>query len=187
MTAVAEGEVARGSKVLLREKHLGDAANDYRWRTDRELARYDAARPFLSSFQDYLALFQDELAYANPYRHSLAIEDLTGQHIGNAMYYNIDQMRGEAEIGLTIGEREYWDQGYGTEAVGLLVRYLLTKKGLRRVHLKTLEWNQRARRCFEKVGFEECGRSRRGGNDFILMEFQRERLEPGGGGRLAGV
>jgi RimJ/RimL family protein N-acetyltransferase len=83
-------------------------------------------------------------------------------------------MRREAEIGITIGEREYWNQGYGSEAVGLLVRYLLMKKGFRRVHLKTLEWNERARRCFEKVGFEECGRSRRGGNDFILMEFRRE-------------
>jgi len=178
MTAVAEGEVARGSKVLLREKQLGDAANDYRWRTDRELAYYDAARPFVSSFQEYLTLFQDELAYANPYRRSLAVEDLTGRHIGNAMYYNIDQMRGEAEIGITIGEREYWSQGYGAEAVGLLVRYLLTKKGFRRVHLKTLEWNQRARRCFEKAGFEEYGRSRRGGSDFILMEFRQEWLRP---------
>jgi len=178
MTAVAEGEVARGSKVVLREKHLGDAADDYRWRTDRELACYDAARPLVSSFDEYLTLFQDELAYANPYRHSLAIEDLAGRHIGNTMYYNIDVMRREAEIGITIGEREYWNRGYGAEAVGLLVRYLLTKKRFRRVHLKTLEWNQRARGCFEKVGFEECGHSRRGGNDFVLMELRREWIEP---------
>lgn len=178
MRAVTEGEVARGNRVVLREKRMADAADDYRWRTDRELARYDAARPFTASFDEYLALYQDDLAYPNPYRRSLAIEDLAGRHIGNAMYYNIDLMRQEAEIGITIGEREYWNQSYGSEALRLLVSYLFAKKGFRRLHLKTLEWNYRARRCFEKAGLVQCGRSRRGGQEFILMEFRREWLRP---------
>ncbi len=33
----------KGKKVILREKRLEDAANDYRWRTDPELARLDGA------------------------------------------------------------------------------------------------------------------------------------------------
>ena len=67
--------------------------------------RYDAARPFAATYNDYLALFRDELPYPSPYRRSLAIEDMDGQHIGNVMYYNIDTIRREAEIGITIGER----------------------------------------------------------------------------------
>jgi RimJ/RimL family protein N-acetyltransferase len=54
----------------------------------------------------------------------------------------------------------------------------LAKKGFRRLHLKTLEWNHRARRCFEKAGLVEYGRRRRGGQEFILMEFRREWLWP---------
>lgn len=168
-----EGEVARGARVVLREKRLGDAPNDFRWRTDAELARYDAARPFAGTYNDFLALYRDELNYPSPYRRSLAIETLDGRHIGNAMYYNIDQNRREAEIGITIGEREYWNQGYGTDAVAVLVRHILEVTGFERVHLKTLEWNHRARRAFEKAGFVECGRVRRGGNGFILMEIWR--------------
>ena len=171
MTTKIDREVARGAHVVLREKRLDDAHNDYRWRTDAELARYDAARPFAATYQDYLALYRDELTYPSPYRRSLAIEeDGTGRHIGNAMYYNIDAIRREAEIGITIGERDCWGRGYGRDAVGALVRHIFATTGFRRAYLKTLEWNVRAQHSFEAAGFRVCGRSRRGGNSFVVME-----------------
>ena len=176
MTTLAQGEVARGARVALREKRLGDAPDDYRWRSEPELSRYDAARPLVVTYHEYLALYREELLYPSPYRRSLAIEDEAGRHIGNIMYYNIDTLRQEAELGITIGERQYWGRGYGAEAVQLLLEYLLGKLGLRRVYLKTLSWNRRAHRCFEKAGFRECGRTSRGGSSFILMECRREWL-----------
>ncbi len=176
MTTLVQGEVARGARILLREKRLDDVSDDYRWRTASELSRYDAARPLTLTYQEYLALYRDELLYPSPYRRSLAIEDEGGRHIGNIMYYNIDTLRQEAELGVTIGERQYWNQGYGTEAVRLLVEHLLGGMGFRRVHLKTLAWNRRAHRCFEKAGFVECGRTHRSGNSFVLLELRREWL-----------
>lgn len=176
MTTLFQGEVARGVRTLLREKRLGDAPDDYRWRSSPDLCRFDAARPLTMSYQQYLALYREELLYPSPYRRSLAIEDESGRHIGNVMYYNIDALRQEAEMGITLGERECWGQGYGSEAVRLLLEYLLGRLGFRRVHLKTLEWNVRARRCFQKAGFVECGRASRGGNSFVLMECRREWL-----------
>lgn len=170
MTTTLEGEVARGERIVLREKRLSDAPNDFRWRTDPELARFDAARPFSATYNDYLALYRDELAYPSPYRRSLAIETYDGRHIGNVMYYNIDGVRGEAEIGITIGEREYWSKGYGRDAVETLVRHIFRTTGFRRVYLKTLDWNVRAQRAFEAAGFRVCGRSRRGANSFVIME-----------------
>ena len=177
MTTLVQGEVVRGVRVVLREKRLGDAPDDYRWRSEPELSRYDAARPLSMTYQEYLALYREELLFPNPYRRSLAIENEAGLHIGNVMYYNIDTLRQEAELGITIGERQYWGRGYGTEAARLLVERLLGKRDFRRVHLKTLDWNRRARRCFEKAGFAECGRAYRSGNSFILMEVRREWLE----------
>jgi ribosomal-protein-alanine N-acetyltransferase len=171
MTTTVEGEVARGEHVVLREKRLGDAPLDYRWRTDPELARYDAARPFAATYHDYLALYRDELLYPSPYRRSFAIEDEAGRHIGNVMYYNIDTVRREAEIGITIGDRDYWGRGYGRDAVKTLVRHIFRTGGMRRVYLKTLEWNVRAQRSFERAGFRMCGRARRGGNSFVIMEY----------------
>ncbi len=174
MTTLVPGEVARGARVVLREKQLGDAPDDYRWRTEPELSRFDAARPLAVTYQEYLALLREELLFPSPYRRSLAIEDEAGHHIGNIMYYNIDTIRQEAELGITIGERSCWSRGYGSEAVRLLSEHLLRSTRFRRVHLKTLDWNRRARRCFLKAGFAECGRAQRGGNTFVLMELRRE-------------
>ncbi len=185
MTTLVHGEAVRGARVLLREKRLGDAPNDYRWRREPKLARYDAARPLTMTFQEYLALYREEVLYPNPYRRNLAIEDETGQHIGNIMYYNIDMLRGDVELGITIGERRCWGQGYGREATRLLVEHLLGRMGFHRVHLKTLAWNRRALRCFETAGFVEYGRIHRSGDGFVLMECCRGWLdssaEPGEG------
>ncbi len=176
MTTLVQGEVARGTRVVLREKRLGDAPDDYHWRSQSDLSRYDAARPLTMTYQEYLAFYREELLYPSPYRRSLAIEDEAGRHVGNVMYYNIDTLRQEAELGITIGERQYWGKGYGTEAVRLLIEHLLGRLAFRRLHLKTLAWNRRARRCFEKAGFVECNRSYRGASGFIFMELRRERL-----------
>jgi len=183
MTSTVEGEVIRGHRVVLREKRPSDAEDDYAWRSDPELARFDAARPFSASFEDYEALYEDELAYPSPFRHTLAIEDTSGRHIGNVMYYNIDDARGEAELGITIGVREYWGRGYGSDAVRTVLQHLFTKLTLKRVYLKTLDWNERARRSFEKAGFVAYGTNRRGGHDFVLMEVRRDWLDmaPDGG------
>jgi RimJ/RimL family protein N-acetyltransferase len=176
MMSAVKGEVARGAKVVLREKRPSDADDDYAWRSDPELARFDAARAFSASFDDFRALHEEELAYPSPSRRTLAIEDQASRHIGNVMYYNIDYAHGEAELGVTIGVRECWGQGYGTDAVRTLVRHLFTKTALRRLYLKTLDWNERARRSFEKAGFVVYGATRRGGHDFTLMEVRREWL-----------
>ena len=176
MTTAVQGEVARGDRVVLREKRLGDAHDDFRWRSEPDLTRFDAARPLTMTYLEYLALFREELFYPSPYRRSLAIEDMDGRHIGNVMYYNIDSIRQEAELGITIGEREYWNRGFGAEAMSMLAEHLLSHMGFRRVYLKTLTWNQRARRSFEKAGFVPSGRSQRSGHTFVLMELRREWL-----------
>jgi RimJ/RimL family protein N-acetyltransferase len=90
------------------------------------------------------------------------------------MYYNIDRARGEAEIGISIGERGCWSQGYGSDALMTMVRMLLGQGGMRRLYLHTLDWNERAQRCFRKAGFAICGTSWRDGHTFLVMELRRE-------------
>jgi hypothetical protein len=45
---------------------------------------------------------------------------------------------------------------------------------LKRVYLHTLDWNERAQRCFSKSGFQPVRRVRRMAQDFILMEVLRD-------------
>ena len=176
MTAVA-GELARGQLIVLRAKTMSDAEKDYAWRQDPELAALDAARPYNGSFKEYVSIFGDELSYPSPYRRTVGVEDHQGQHIGNVMYYNVDYQRREAEIGVTIGLREYWGRGFGTDLLRTFVGFMFETLPLDRVYLKTLDWNLRAQRSFEKAGFARYGMSRRGEYNFILMELRKKDFE----------
>lgn len=175
----------RGGRVILREKRLEDAWNDYQWRSDPELARLDAATPLNTSFEQYLRFYQDELRYPTPSSRRFAIQTLDGRHIGNCMLYDIDTLRGEAEVGIMIGDRNYWGQGYGYDALVTLINYTFSHSSLVRLYLHTLEWNTRARRCFLKIGFSEVRPVRRNGQTFILMELGRDRWEEIKGEKLA--
>ncbi|MFC1967052.1 GNAT family N-acetyltransferase [Chloroflexota bacterium] len=162
-----------GSKVNLRDKKLSDARQDYHWQTDPDLAELDAA-PLLSvSFAGYLLDYTAQLHNKNQPRHMLAVETIDGVHIGNCTYYNVDDKRREAEVGIVLGDRGYWDKGYGQDALLALVRYVFLNTATERIHLKTLDWNERAMKCFQKCGFSTCGRVRRDGYSFVMMELHR--------------
>ena len=168
----------RGAKIILRDKRVEDAEKDYIWRSDPELARLDAAIPLTMSFERYMKLFEDQLKYPTPGSHHYSIDavDSDGQQvkfIGNCMYYDLDTVNLEAELGIVIGDRDYWSDGYGCDAVTTLLEHLFTDRDLKRVYLHTLEWNMRAQRSFSKSGFEPLKPVRRMAHDFILMEVLR--------------
>jgi ribosomal-protein-alanine N-acetyltransferase len=174
VTSVVKGELARGELVVLRAKTINDAEQDYEWRRDPELATFDAARPYGGSLREYISIFGDELNYPSPYRRTIAVEDHQGLHIGNVMYYNADFHRREAEIGITIGLRSYWSKGFGTDLLRTFAGYMFETMQIDRIYLKTLDWNVRAQRSFEKAGFVRYGVSKRGDYNFILMELRRD-------------
>lgn len=87
---------------------------------------------------------------------------------------------GEAFVGIGIGERELWSKGYGSDAMRVILRYGFSELNLRRVSLDVFEYNPRAIRSYEKVGFVHEGRVRgylhRSGQrwDLIFMGILRE-------------
>ena len=171
------GLLIRGDLVVIREKRIEDAPDDYSWRIDEELARLDATRPIRMSFEDFLRYSRDELVYSSSTSKRLAIDTHDGKHIGNCMYYDIDLRRRRAELGIMIGDRDHWNSGYGTNAVDSLLAHMFTATTLELVYLHTLDWNQRARFSFVKSGFREIKKVRRSGRDFIYMEIARSEWE----------
>jgi RimJ/RimL family protein N-acetyltransferase len=81
-------------------------------------------------------------------------------HIGNLGMIGLDERIGIGEIGIAIGEKDYWNQGYGTKAMELLVQHGFETLNLNRVALRVFANNTRAIRCYEKVGFVHEGRMR---------------------------
>jgi RimJ/RimL family protein N-acetyltransferase len=167
------GKSLSGHKVRLRPKKLTDVRNDYTWQSDPELARLDAAPALKLSFPVYLMDYINIIHQPERNRYPLAIETLDGQHIGNCTCYDIDESKGEAQVGIMIGDRDYWDKGYGTDVLNTLVDHIFLATMLNRIYLKTLEWNLRAQKCFRSCGFTEYSREPQNGYNFLFMELTR--------------
>ena len=170
-------EVAHGRKVVLRGKRVEDAQEDYRWRTDPELVELDAAVVLRQPFDAFNRDYEHELQAALPWMRRYAVDTLDGLHIGNCMVYDIDTVNGQCEVGILLGDRRYWNGGYGREAMLLLMEECFKMPAMNRLYLHTLAWNARARRAVAGCGFREEGPDRRGGHDFILMDITREEWE----------
>ena len=162
-----------GRKIVLRDKTIEDARDDYTWECDPELARLDATSPVKCSFARYRSDYAEELRI--PYSSScrFAIDTLDGKHIGNCAYYNISERNGETELGIMIGDREYWNKGYGVDVINTLLAHIFESTQLKRVYLKTLATNYRAQTSFRRAGFKPYVRLVRDGHDFLFMEIYR--------------
>jgi len=172
-----EADLIKGNKVVIRPKRISDASNDYVWRRDEELTRLDASQMLRMPFSSFLLDYHDEISLESPRRRRFAIDTLDGQHIGNCMIYNIDTRKREAELGIMIGDRDYWDNGYGVDAVNTLVDHVFKTMAIDRIYLNTLEWNLRAQRCFRKCGFAPFKKQKRFSNTFVVMELLRDDWE----------
>jgi RimJ/RimL family protein N-acetyltransferase len=148
-----------GRVVTLRHHRPENLPAVRRWYGDPELAkltRYQT-RPMSSEEVDHFfrtrLLSRDALAYAIHVRE-------TGRLIGVTTFSALDPDNGSALYHITIGERDAWSRGYGTEATELMLEHAFTRLNLHRVALSVFSFNQRAIRSYEKAGFRIEGRLR---------------------------
>lgn len=163
----------RGEKVLLRPIQAADLPKLVAWSNDPDVSRYVEG--------EYPKALEECLEWrrrGQSDRHSfhLAIETLDRVLIGHIELDHIAWRSGDAELRIRIGEKAFWDQGYGTDAVRALVAHAFLHMRLSRVYLRVLTLNKRAIRCYEKVGFRKEGRIRRPGPDgrevtILLMRY----------------
>lgn len=103
--------------------------------------------------------------------------------IGNCGLHNIDYKNRSATFGIFIGDKDYLNQGYGTDATRTLLRFAFEQIGLNRVDLWVYAFNPRAQRAYEKAGFNRVGVKRQGlfrngaFHDEILMDILRDEWE----------
>jgi len=119
-------------------------------------------------------------------QHPLVIEIQQGDDwvpVGNCGVHNIDWRARSAEVGIFIGEKSLWNQGFGSDAMRLLLEHGFKTLNLNRIALDVYETNPRAIRSYEKVGFVHEGRKRQGmyknGQyiDILIMSVLRSEWE----------
>ena len=166
-----------GNKVVIRPKKPSDAENDYRWQTDHELSALDAMTPSTMSYREFYREYINWLRHPYAGRITFGVDTPGGKHIGNCVYYNIDEVNQETEIGIMIGNREYWSKGYGTDTISTLIDYIFQNLKFKRIYLKTLVNNFHAQKCFEKCGLTACGHRDQEGYKFLLMDMSFARWQ----------
>ena len=80
--------------------------------------------------------------------------------IGTVGLEHIHWVERSAVLGIFIGDKEFWSNGYGTEAIKLLLEYGFKYLNLHSIRLDLLSVNERAHKCYLKCGFKDTGASR---------------------------
>jgi RimJ/RimL family protein N-acetyltransferase len=152
-------EVLTGSRVVLRRHVSENLAAFRRWYSDPEiarLARYQEApmRPEeIERFFTVRVVGPDTLAMA-------IHERATDRLVGTCAFSQLDGDNGSALYHITIGEKDAWGRGYGTEATSLMLDHAFGTLGLHRIALFVFEFNERAIRTYRRCGFVVEGRAR---------------------------
>lgn len=80
--------------------------------------------------------------------------------IGNCSIYRENDNARVAELGIFIGDEKFRNNGYGQEALNLLLDYGFNYLNLNSVYLNVFSFNDVAINCYKKIGFKEAGRLR---------------------------
>ena len=80
--------------------------------------------------------------------------------IGFIGLFDVYKQHGDALVAIALGARKDWGNGYGTDAMRIILRFAFNELNLRRAGLIVFEYNPRAIRSYEKVGFTLEGRIR---------------------------
>jgi RimJ/RimL family protein N-acetyltransferase len=175
-----------GEQLYLRPLEISDLERCQRWFNDPDVRRFlSSVRPLS---QEAERTFLEEAAR----RASGPDADLImaivlkkdDRHIGNAGLHHIHMVDRHAEFGIVIGEKDFWQKGYGQEATRLVVDYGFNTLNLHRVYLRVHDDNPRAMAAYEKVGFRREGVFRqalyRHGkyHDVVFMGLLRGEMKP---------
>jgi ribosomal-protein-alanine N-acetyltransferase len=175
-TKQVRGPFLHGERVYLHCPTIEDAENVFRWERDDEVWRYDPHRPYSQSMAEFLPTFKRNYVRGSGYQCWFIIEDEEHIPIGTITYFNVDTRLGQTEIGLGLGDKTRWGQGYGPDAIRTLVHYLFTFPHIVRVYAETAVANHPARRAFAKAGFAEVSQiidPRSSGEPWLLLEIYR--------------
>jgi len=148
-----------GKVVRLRPLEPEDLEREYTWINDQDVTRFLSMRyPTSRAVEERWLRERPPNDFSNGV--ALAIETKEGVHIGNLGLHQLNAEDRKASLGIMIGDKEYWSNGYGTDAIITLVRFAFAELNLHRVWLHVFEFNDRAQACYRKSGFTEEGRLR---------------------------
>lgn len=145
-----------GDRLYLSPLNMEDAETYVRWLNDSGITNNTHGTAKLMNVESEKAWIQNTLEHQE-YTFAIVLKE-TDQLLGNCGFMNISFIDQTATVGIFIGEEDTRNHGYGSEALQLLLRYGFEVLHFHSIDLTVYDFNERAIHCYEKIGFQECGR-----------------------------
>lgn len=145
------------SRLLIRCLRMDDAAAMLEILSDEETVRY-WGRPIMTQLKQAQDYTRENLRWMED-GHCLywGIEEKTsGKMIGTCTLFKLDSNNQRGEIGYLLN-REFWHQGFMSEALECVIAYAFTAMKLHRLEADTDPENAASIRILERFGFEREG------------------------------
>jgi RimJ/RimL family protein N-acetyltransferase len=182
-------EVVPGERIFLSQVRREDVPLLARWFSDLELTTYLGAVGMSFTPEQEQDWYDRVVQQTDNKTFAIIVRE--GQRmIGNVSLMEINARHGRATLGIAIGDKTAWGQGYGTEAVRLMCDYGFTFLGLHNIRLWHVAFNERGHRAYLRAGFKEVGRVRGAilfngqRYDDVLMDITRDDFGPTRSARL---
>jgi RimJ/RimL family protein N-acetyltransferase len=159
MVTRADGSepIVHGRTTYLRPAERDDVPTFLRWINDLRTSRFLAFRSPLSTpleerFFDQMLETQGKTAWFFVIGR---LED--DRPVGAIDLHAVDLTAGGAGLGVMIGDPDDTGRGYGADAIASLVDFGFGQLRLERIWLDVYDFNERARRVYERLGFVHEG------------------------------
>jgi RimJ/RimL family protein N-acetyltransferase len=149
-----------GKLVNLRAPEVTDAERMWRWVNDREVTQHLQVRYPWSLRAEERFLRERTSTPASFGLAAFAIETKDGSHIGTVTLRRAQPEDRCADLGITLGAKEHWGKGYGSDAMYTVLRFGFEDMNLRRIELTVDDGHAHAIACYRRCGFTEEGRLR---------------------------
>ncbi len=146
-----------GEKCYLSPLSCDDVEIFTEWLNDLEVVKYlSLVRNPITQKKEKNIL--EEMALNH---HAFAIIDKQlNKIVGVIGLENLDTINRATEMGVFLGDKGYWNKGYGEEAIRLMLDYAFNILNINNIMIEVIEYNERAINCYKKIGFREIGKRR---------------------------
>jgi RimJ/RimL family protein N-acetyltransferase len=152
-------ERLEGERVVLLRHTPANLPAFYRWYADPEIARLNRHQAGPMRREEIDRFFAARVMGSETLTLAIHVRE-TGRLIGSCAFSQVDGDNGSTLYHITIGERDSWNRGYGTEATDLMLELAFERLGLHRVSLTVFAFNERAIASYRKSGFVIEGTAR---------------------------
>lgn len=146
-------------RVYLRALEPEDYKTTINWRNDDEIwSMVGGPKYFVSSDYECRWLLE-AINNKNQIRLGISLTE-SDELIGMISLINLDRINRSAECSYMIGVKKYWEKGYATEAMRLILDFAFNERNLKRISVKILDINLASIRMCEKCGYKKEGELR---------------------------